>query len=43
MQKYAEICRNMHQEICINMPKCAIEKLHQICKYMQKYVAQNMQ
>ena len=40
---YAKICRNMHKEICINMPKYAQEHMHKKCRCMQKYAAQNMQ
>ena len=40
MQAYAEISRNMHQKICINMPKYSIEKIYQIFKYMQNLAAE---
>ena len=33
----------MKLEKCKNMQKHAMEIMHQICKYMQKYAAQNMQ
>ena len=29
--------KNIQTEICKNMPKYAMENMHQICKYMQKY------